>query len=371
MTKKIFYFVTEDWYFCSHRLPLAVAAKADGFEVTVITRVRKHGEQIRHAGLKLVPFELSRRGMNLVTEVAVLYRLAIIYYREKPDIVHHVAIKPVLYGTLAARLTGIRSVVNALAGLGWLFTANNWQAKFLRLLVQIGFYKLLGKSTVIVQNPDDAAVLQRIGVPTNRIQLVRGAGVDINLFLLLPEPVGIPLIILPARLLWAKGIAEFVEAAKRLRQQKIPARFALVGEPDNENPGAVSLRTLEAWQREGAVEVWGHREDMPQVYAQASIICLPSYYREGLPRSLLEAAACGRAIVTTDAPGCREIVHDGDNGFLVPVKDVPALIQALLKLIQDPALRQRMGARGRERVIAEFSLEQVITKTLAIYHEMV
>jgi glycosyltransferase involved in cell wall biosynthesis len=368
MTRKILFLVTEDWYFCSHRLPLAVAMKANGFEVSVVTRVRENGEQIRYAGLKPIPFELSRSGMNLLADLVSIVRLAIIYYKEKPDIIHHVAIKPVLYGTLVARLLGIHCVVNALAGLGWLFTSMNWQAKLLRPLVRFSFRRLLRQSTIIVQNPDDAAVLQCIGVAANRMQLIRGSGVDIKIYTPIPEPKGVPLIILPARMLWAKGVGEFVEAARLLHQQGTVARFALVGEPDIQNPDSVPLTVLETWQKTGIVEWWGQQNDMPQVYAQASIVCLPSY-REGLPKSLLEAAACGRPIVTTDAPGCREIVHNGDNGFLVPVKDTTSLTNALVRLIQDPLLRQRMGERGRLRAVSEFSLEQVISRTLAVYQE--
>lgn len=363
---KLLFFVTEDWYFCSHRLALAVAAREAGFEVVVVTRVREHGEVIRRAGLDLIPFEISRRGMNPFMELGTLTRLAALYRREKPDLVHHVAMKPVLYGTLAARLAGVPHIVNALAGMGWLFTSAKLMARFIKPLVRLTFRFLLRQTSVIVQNPDDAALMAGVGLGS--VRLIRGSGVDAEVFRPEPEPTGTPLVVLPARMLWDKGVGEFVEAARQLKARGIVARFALVGEPDPENPATVSEAQLDAWHAETVVEWWGQRADMPQVYAQAHVVCLPSY-REGLPKALLEAAACGRPIVTTDVPGCREIVRDGDNGVLVPVCDAPALAEAMARLIADPDMRRRMGERGRALAVGEFSQERVIAETLVVYRE--
>ncbi len=363
---KLLFFVTEDWYFCSHRLALAVAAREAGFGVVVVTRVREHGKVIRQAGLDLIPFEISRRGINPFRELGALARLAALYRREKPDLVHHVAMKPVLYGALAARLTGVPHIVNALAGMGWLFTSANLIARVIKPLVRLTFRFLLRHTSVIVQNPDDAALMAGIGL--RRARVIRGSGVDPEVFRPGIEPTGTPLVVLPARMLWDKGVGEFVEAARQLKARGVIATFALVGEPDPENPASVSKAQLAAWHAETVVEWWGQRDNMPEVFAQTHIVCLPSY-REGLPKALLEAAACGRPIVATNVPGCREIVRDGENGVLVPVCDAPALAEALARLIADPGMRRRMGERGRTLVVGEFSQERVIAETLAVYRE--
>ncbi|MDD5035157.1 MAG: glycosyltransferase family 4 protein [Methylococcaceae bacterium] len=366
---KLLFFVTEDWYFCSHRLPLALAAQQAGFEVCVLTRVREHGERIRRAGLKLIPLELSRRGTNPLAELGLLLRLIAIYRREQPDLIHQVAIKPVLYGSLAARLAGIPHVVNAIAGLGWLFTSPSTKARLLGHSVVLAFRLLLNRGKLIVQNPNDLEFLLKLGIPPSRIALIQGSGVDVLEFSPSPEPSGPPLVMLPSRQLWDKGIGEFVAAARRLKNAGIAARFVLVGAPDAENPAAISERQLALWQQEGIVEYWGHRTDMAQVFSQAHIVCLPSY-REGLPKALIEAAAAGRPIVTTDVPGCREVVRDGENGLLVPVKAVEALADALTKLIEDSSLRARMGAKGREMAVESFSQERICAETLALYRQL-
>ncbi len=366
---KLLFVVTEDWYFVSHRLPLAVAARAAGFEVTVATRVGAHGETIRAAGIRLIPFSLSRRGGNPLREVAALVHL---YRREWPDIVHHVALKPVLYGALAARLACVPAQVNAVAGLGWLFTSAKGMTRIIRPAVRRTLAWLLNArgSLTIVQNPDDRDLLIRSHLSETRLRLIRGAGVDTTTFHPVPEPSGTVCIVLVARMLWDKGVGDFVEAAHLLTQAGINARFVLVGEPDPGNPASIPESTLRAWHGQNGVEWWGRREDMPAVLHAAHIACLPSFYGEGLPKSLLEAAACSLPIVTTDAPGCREIVRDGDNGFLVPVRDAQALAAALRSLIENPVLRAEMGLRSREIVLAEFSREQVIAETLAVYREL-
>lgn len=367
---KVLFVVTEDWYFVSHRLPLAVAAQKAGFDVAVATRAREHGETIQAAGIRLIPFGLARRRGNPLREVAALARL---YRHESSAIVHHVALKPVLYGALAARLAGMPHVVNAVAGLGWLFTSSGFAARTVRPMICRLLAWLLGapQSRTIVQNPDDFSLLIKMGVPEDRLRLIRGAGVDTEVFTPALESPSEPVTVLfSARMLWDKGVGEFVEAACLLTQAGVKARFVLVGDPDTGNPASVPEATLRGWHGENGVEWWGHRDDMPAVFHTAHIACLPSY-REGLPKVLLEAAACGLPIVTTDAPGCREIVRDGDNGFLVPVRDAQALALALRGLIQNADLRAKMGRRGREIVLAEFSQERVIAETLAVYRELI
>jgi glycosyltransferase involved in cell wall biosynthesis len=333
---KVLFVVTEDWYFVTHRLPLAMAAQKAGFDVAVATRVGEYGETIRAAGIRLIPFGLARRRGNPLREVAALVRL---YCRERPDIVHHVALKPIVYGALSAWLASVPAQVNAVAGLGWLFTSTTGMMRLVRPAVRWTLAWLLNArgSLTIVQNPDDRALLIGMYLPETRLRLIRGAGVDTTSFHPVPEPSGSVCIVLATRMLWDKGVGEFVEAARLLTQAGVKARFVLVGDPDPGN----------------------------------HIVCLPSYYREGLPKVLLEAASCGLPIVTTDAPGCREIVRPGDNGFLVPMRDTQALAHALRILIDDEGLRAKMGRRAREIVLAEFSQEQVIAETLAVYQELI
>ena len=350
---KILFFITEDWFVCSHWLPLIEGAKNTGFEVVVVTRINRHEGEILQHGVKVIEFDISRRGSNVFRELKVILQLMRIYREEQPDIVHHVAMKPMLYGSLASHLLRVPHTVNWVAGMGWLFVSGNRRAKILRGIIRRALGVLLRRTSVIVENKDDQAIIADIGIAAQHIHLVRGAGVDTLLYSPCPEPVGIPLVVLPARMLWDKGVGEFVGAARQLQQRGVKAKLVLVGDPDTENPASVPERQLKDWQNEGVVEWWGRREDMPQVLAQSHIVCLPSY-REGLPKALLEAASCGLPIVTTDVPGCREIVRDGDNGLLVEAYNATALADALARLLSDPGLRQQMGLRGRERVVSEF-----------------
>lgn len=365
---KLLFLVTEDWYFVSHRLPLAMAAKAKGYDVVVATRLGALASLIEASGIRTIPFEMSRQGINPLLELVTLVRLWRLFRRECPGILHHVALKPVVLGGFAARLAGIQRVVSALAGMGFLF-ADTGRLPWVRF----GFKRLLplliGHGRAIVQNPEDAALLEANGVLPERIRLIRGAGVNLDRFKPRQELDGTPLVVLPARMLQDKGVHEFVAAARLLRRKKISARFALVGAPDTENPASVPLSTLEVWRDEGIVEWWGRCDDMPAVFAQSHVVCLPSY-REGLPMALLEAAASGRPVVTTDVPGCRDVVTHGENGLLVPVRNVEVLAAALEMLVGDAKLRIRMGVRGRQRAEAEFSQQRVIAETLAVYQEL-
>ncbi|MFM9912805.1 MAG: glycosyltransferase family 4 protein [Methylophilaceae bacterium] len=366
---KLLFVVTEGRYFVSHRLPLAIGASAAGFDVAVATRADGQEERIKSAGIRLVPFTLTRRTGNPLQEIWALYQL---YRCEKPDLVHHVALKAVIYGSFAARLAHVPAQVNAVTGLGWLFISANYAIRFIRRLLRFWLAYSLGKhSLIIVQNPEDSALLQRSGVAAQKLRLIRGSGVDTQLFYPMntqpPEPV---CIVLAARMLWDKGVGEFVAAAENLAGQGIHARFLLVGEPDPSNPASVPEATLKAWHSRFGVEYWGHRDDMPDVLNNAHIACLPSY-REGLPKSLLEAAACGLPIVASDVPGCREVVQNGVNGFLVPVKESAALAAALMRLIVDADLRRNMGLQSRSLVLAEFSQEMVVIETIAVYQELI
>ena len=370
-SKKIIYFITEDWVFCTHRLPLAVAAKEAGYDVAVVTNVSVHAYQIQQAGIRLIPYDLKRGSLNPFQAIALIRKLASIYKQEKPDLVHHVAIKPILYGAIAARLAGVKQVVNAITGMGYIFTSDQLKARVLRPFINLAFnYLLNGKhSKLIMQNDDYRMTLIRSEiVDEGKTVLIRGAGVDASEYVLSEEPTDQPpLIVLPARLLKDKGVVEFVAAAKILKERGVSARFALVGDSDYQNHAAVAESDLKAWVETGIVEWWGRKNNMPEVLAGCHIVCLPSY-REGLPKALLEAASSGRPIVTTDTVGCREVVVDGENGFLVPLYSKKELADALGRLIEDPELRRRMGARGREMILKDFTINKVIDQTLACYN---
>lgn len=369
---KIIYFSNTDWYLYNFRLNLARAMRDRGFEVILMSPPGDYVERLRAEGFRWIRFPLSRKGTNPFTELATVNRLTGVYEKEKPDIVHHFTVKCVTYGSLAAKKAGVPVVINSITGLGHVFVDNTPSARLLRVIVRGLYQKAMRGTGVIFQNPDDLNLFLDLGL-VNREQsrLIRGSGIDTERFSAMPEPETYPpLVVLPARMLWSKGVGEFVEAAHILHDKGVRARYALVGVADSGNPSAVSLTQLGEWQKEGIVEWWGWQEDIKVVFALASIVCLPSY-REGVPRVLAEAAACTRALVTTDVPGCREIVTDGVNGFLVPVSNAPALAEALRKLIEDPVLRLRMGMSGRDIVEREFSNRRVVTETLQIYDDLI
>lgn len=351
----------------------ATAARDVGYRVSVLTRLSEHRMRIKSEGMEVIPIQLSRQDLKPTHEIRLLRQLIKIYREQRPDIVHHVAMKPIIYGSLASKMSGVDAIVNSVAGLGYVFSSDERKARYLRPIIRKAFKFL--KSNLqchfLFQNPDDAHLLfpenTRKG---NGVTVIKGVGVDTELFVPRPETGGVPIITLAARLIWEKGIEEFVCASRKLREKGVVARFVIVGEPDDRNPSAISRAQLAGWVEEGVIEWSGYRDDMPAVINESHVVCLPSYYREGLPTILIEAAACGRPIVTTDAPGCREIVRDGENGFLVPIRDANALAVALRRLIESPALRSAMGARGREIVEREFTQEQVIQETLALYEEL-
>ena len=366
---KILLFANTDWFIYNFRLALAQALRDRGDEVVLVSPDGGYAPRLQELGFRWVCFPLTRRGLNPLVEISTIVRLFGLYRREKPDLVHQFTVKCVLYGSLACHLLGIHSVVNSVEGLGYVFTEGEGTRKWLRGMIVL-FYRLVLRHTwVIFLNPDDRAIfLENHLIDQSRVALIRGSGVDNQRFAPSPEPDGMPVVILPARLLWDKGVGEFVEAARRLQADGVCARFVLVGDSDSDNPAAVPVGQIQEWVKMGVIEWWGWRDDMDAVYAQAHIVCLPSYYREGVPKTLIEAAACGRPIVASDVAGCREIVRQGENGLLVPARDIPALMASLKQLIQDPDLRHAMGIRGRKIAEEEFSMDLVISQTLDIYH---
>lgn len=369
MKPKLLYLITEDWFFCSHFFERAIAASESGYEVVVAAREGCHGPRIREAGLRFVPLAFDRRSMNPLREMLLFFKILFLYGRERPDIVHQVAAKPIIYGSVAALLLRVKLIVNAPVGMGYVFSSSDFKARLVRPLLSIAFRCLMNPpgSKVVFENSDDLSdFVSKGSVRPSDVRLIRGAGVDVSRLRPHAEPGGIPVVVLMARMLRDKGVLEFVHAAWKLSDEGVQGRFVLVGKPDPENMASISSEELAAWDGVRGVEYWGWRDDVDAVLEQASVACLPSY-REGLPKSLLEAAACGLPIVTTDVPGCREVVLDGENGFLVPARNSNALADALRRLLLDPELRSRMGAAGRRRVEAEFASERIVKETLAVY----
>jgi glycosyltransferase involved in cell wall biosynthesis len=372
---KLLYLVTEDWYFCSHRLALGRAAAAAGYDVTVATRIRDHGQDIRDAGMHLVGLPWERRSTNAWNEFRTLAALYKLYRNQRPDLVHHVALKPVLYGSLIARLTGTRRVINAVAGFGYSFVADGTRAAIARRILKASFEHMSNRpgARVLVQNPDDERVLREKDlVRADHLSVIPGSGVDVDRYAPAPEgePVGTPRVTLVSRMLWSKGVGEFVEAARQLKEKGVEFEAVLVGDPDPDNPQSIPEQTLRGWHDEGVVVWWGHEDDIPSVWARSNVAVLPSH-REGLPKTLLEAAACGRPMIATDVPGCREIVSQGRTGLLVPAKDPPALAQAIETLVSDSGKRKEMGRAARADAVEKFSESIVIERVLALYRSMV
>ena len=354
-------------------MPLAQRIAAAGYEVHVATPGGRYCHAIAAAGLCHHPIEMDRQGRNPFTDIATIRNLVNLYREIQPVLVHHVALKPIIYGSVAAKITKVPLIVNAMPGTGYIFVSNETLPRLIRPAVMAAFRLLLNapNSRIILQNRDDLRKWTTLRVMRrDRIAVIRGSGIDTVAFRPGPEPPGPPLVILPARLLFYKGVVEFVEAARSLKERGTPARFALVGEGDAGNPASIPADRLRQWQNEGLVTLLGWHDDMAQVLAQSHIVCLPSHGGEGIPKALLEAAACGKAIVTTDVPGCRDVVHHGENGLLVPPREVAALAAALDRIIGDDGLRRSMGAQGRERVLAEFSLEKIAAETLQLYAEL-
>ena len=361
-------------FLLSHRLVLVKGALAKGYDVHVIGPAGPGVGALEALGVPVHEWRLDRSGQRAPAEALTVARLVRLYRRVKPDLVHHVTIKPVLYGSFAARLTGVRGVVNAVSGLGYIFLAEGLRAELRRQAVGLAYRAALStpSSRVILQNDDDEAELRALGALGHaRIVKIRGSGVDLARFRPQSEPKDGPVtIVLPARLLRDKGVVEFVEAGRILRAQGVALRLVLVGGLDPGNPAGITQAELDAWVREGDVEAWGHRTDMPDVFAQANIVCLPSY-REGMPKVLLEAAACGKAIVTTDVPGCRDAVANGHVGLLAPPRDAAGLAWALKVLINDPERRRILGGLAAAHARANFSEDRVLQQHLEVYESLV
>ena len=374
--RRIIFLITEDLYFWLHHLPLARAARDAGLEVCVATPPGEFRERIEGEGFSYHPLKLQRGSRNPLREVRALFDILLLYRRYAPDIVHQVSIKSVLYGSVAARLTGVPAVVNAITGLGYIFLPRGGVATLVRAIIERAYALCLTgrRVRVLFENPDDRDLFvgRRI-VPPGRAVLIPGCGVDTEEFRPSARPRqerGEPVVLFAARMLWPKGAGDLMDAWRILRERKVPGRLLLVGEPDPGSPASIPRERLIEWGSEEGVDWLGYRSDLPRIIEEADIVCLPSYYREGIPMILLKGASAGKPLVTTDTPGCREIVRDGKNGLLVPPRDPAALADALEKLLRDASLREAFGREGRRMAVARFSTKRVIEQTFAVYEDL-
>lgn len=374
MTRRLLIVVNADWFFLSHRLPIAIEAQRHGYKVHIAAGLTDKLDELRRHGLVVHPLALERSSASLSNAWRTMVELWTVFRAVRPDVVHLVTIKPVLLGGLVARFSGVPAVVAAVSGLGFVFVSRGAKAAVRRWLVGALYRVALGHRNlkVIFQNPDDLSRLARVvHLPASKVEMIRGSGVDLTQYHLTPLPSGVPVVVLAARLLADKGVREFVQAARLLKQRGASARFCLVGTVDPANPASLTDADLAQWASEGVVELWGHRSDMPRVLAAAHVVVLPSYYGEGLPKVLIEAAACGRAVVTTDHPGCRDAIEPGVTGVLVPVRNAVALADALEGLLNDPARCHAMGNAGRALAERAFDVRQVVAAHLRIYQELI
>lgn len=365
---KVLLVANTDWYLFRFRLPLAKHLLKMGFSVKFVSPKGPFVPRLTDKGFQWIEWQVGRQSTSPAKEWRALRQLKEIYISEQPTVVHHHTIKPVLYGSYLAQQVGVEAIINSITGSGYVFMSKNLKARLLKPLVLVLYKKALSSSkcAVIFENPEDQAdFVKRRLIRPEQTWLVRSVGVDVEKFLPSVEPTGTPVVTLASRMLWDKGVGVFIEAA-RLLQNRTKVRMVLVGVPDPGNPSSVPLEQLEAWVDEGVVEWMGWQEDIGRVYAQSNIVALPSFY-EGLPTSLIEAAACGRAIIASDIPGCREVITHGENGLLTPPGNPAALADAIERLANDPPLRRDMGLVSRKRAVAEFSTDEVNQKTVEIY----
>lgn len=371
--KKILFVVNVDWFFVSHRLPIALQAIKEGYEVHLACSFTDKREQLISLGIVLHEVSFSRSGNGLLDEINTVNKLRKVMKIIKPSLIHAITIKPVIYtGLIINTLKFKPAFVAAISGLGYVFSAQSLRAKFTRLLVSL-LYRLSlhhKRSIVIFQNNVDERILSELAnLPLERKEKIRGSGADLQEYSFIKEPVESEVrVVMACRLLKEKGVYEFVEAAKILKAHNV--EFILVGSPDPENPNTITKSEVDSWHDEGIIKAYGQRDDIPKIFSESHIVTLPSFYGEGVPKVLIEAAACGRPIITTDNPGCRDAVIPNETGIIVPTQNAPALAEAILKLASDPVLRIKMGERARIFAEEEFDVKSVVDKHLDIYSKL-
>lgn len=371
--KKLFIVVNVDWFFLSHRKDIALAAQRAGWDVTIVTADTGKLKDIEAIGLKAINLPMSRSGMNIKEELGALNFLRKLYKREKPDVVHHVGMKTILWGTLAAKFAKVKGVVNAVSGLGGFFAEDN-KSILAKVMPKVLRFSHHGQNLLVIfQNHEDEAMYVKKGIiKKEQARFIKGSGVNLKEFCHTPEPQSQTVkVILTARMIVEKGVFLLTEAAEKLRKEyEGKVEFWLVGGLDD-HPGAITKEQLDAVCDGSYIKWLGYRTDVKELLQQSHIVAFPSFYMEGLPKSLIEATAIGRPIITTQSIGCKDTVDDGVNGFLIPTKDVGALVEKLRVLIDNAELRQRMGRAAREKAEREFSLDIVIERHLKIYNELI
>jgi glycosyltransferase involved in cell wall biosynthesis len=375
---KFMFFANTDWYLYNFRLSTAMHLKQQGAEVVMMSPPGPFGPRFAQHGIRWVTLPLmDRASLNPARELLTLGQMTRVLSDERPDLLHNFTVKCAVYGAVAARLAGIPAVVNAVAGMGYVFTSDAVMARALRPVVKVLMRGTLGaaNSRLILQNPDDAeAFIGARLVPERNIRLIRSSGVNTTRFAPMVRPPGAqrPLrVLLAARLLWEKGVREFVDAAALVKARGCEMEFILAGAPDPGNPGSCDLQHIEDWVGRGLIKWLGHVDDMPELLRSVDVMALPSYYREGVPKCLIEAAACGLALVTTDLPGCREVVsRHGIDGMHAEPRDAVSLAEVLMKLDADRVLLRRLGESARSKAVADFDERLVIARTLEVYDEL-
>lgn len=364
---KIIISATTSWNLYNSRLNLANALRKHGQDVVLLSPRDKYSQVLLDMGYRWEDWPLEPRGTKLLKELYSFLFLIWFYHREKPDVVHHFTPKGVVYGSFAAKVVGVTQIFNTITGLGYAFSG---RAKLFLKNIFLFFYPLaLVKTVVIFQNPENMAYFtkRKITRSDNSI-LIRSSGIDIDRFKFTPEQQGPVTVMLSSRFIAEKGVVSFVEAAKILHDRKRSIRFVLVGKSEPDQPSAIPDETLEQWEKSNLVDLWGWQENMEVVYPKAHIVCLPTYYDEGVPKVLVEAAACGRPLIATDIPGCREIVQDKYNGILVPLNNSIALANAIELLASDSTMRTKMGENSRRLAVDHFSSKEVEQAYLALYN---
>lgn len=370
MKAKILFVVNVDWFFVSHRLPIAVAAKRAGYEVHVACQLTDKADILVSSGFVVHELKLERSGTSIVAELKTLFSIWRLISKLKPSLIHMVTIKPVLYAGIASRFFRVARVAS-ISGLGFVFIAEGFKAKLLRFFISLLYrfaLRNLATRVIFQNNTDKQLFISRKIIEENAAVTIRGSGVNLNNYVVSEEPAGAPVFLLLARLLVDKGVLEFVEAAKLLKARGLDCRMVLVGDTD-ENPKSVTKQQIDSWVSDGLVEYWGYSKDVNSTYANCHVAVLPSY-REGLPKSLIEAAACGRAVITTDVPGCRDAITPDETGLLVEVKNAEQLADAIEKLSVNKHLRLKLGLSGRRLAEAEFDINTVVNIHLKLYQEL-
>ncbi len=376
---KVLLFANTDWYLYNFRLSLAKALRDQGHHVVLLSPPGDYGPKLEEMGFKWFSLPMARKSLNPFREFLLLWWLVRFFKRQKPDLVHGFTIKSAVYGLIAARLAGLSARVGSIAGMGYVFISQDLLARVLKPFVRIAFGLAFGGSgaRLIVQNPDDLEMLVSAGVvQSDGVALIPGSGVDCDRFRPIPDerPIGPGdgglhpafKVLLPARLLWDKGVGEFAQAAALIRVESPHIKFLVAGDRDPGNPACIPESQIQAWVDQGLITALGHVPDMADLYRSVDLVVLPSY-REGLPKGLIEAAACALPLVTTDVPGCREVVTHGVDGLLVPVKDAASLAAAIKELSQDPALCIRLGQAARQKALRQFDEKIIVQKTLDVY----